>query len=93
MRKFHGEGGEGLKSVCFLYMNETKGEKKTQVTILATCVSCTRSGNQELNPHTTQIIHKTLIHTFINVNLLNRVAFLWCNIAVQWCIFYIFAPH
>ena len=36
-----GEGGEGLKSVCFLYMNETKGEKKTQVTILATCVSCT----------------------------------------------------
>ena len=45
MRKFHGEGGEGLKSVCFLYMNETKGEKKTQVTILATCVSCTRSGS------------------------------------------------
>ena len=28
MRKFHGEGGEGLKSVCFLYMNETNGEKR-----------------------------------------------------------------
>ena len=39
MQKFHGEGGEGLKRVCFLYMNETKGEKKTQVTILATCAS------------------------------------------------------
>ena len=53
----------------------------------------TRSGNQELNPHSTQIKYNTLIHIFINVNLLNYIAFLWCNIAIQWCNFYIFAPR
>ena len=63
MRKFHGEGGEGLKSVCFLYMNETKGEKKTQVTILATCVSCTRSGtNKPIFKVPQQYIYKLIIN-------------------------------
>ena len=57
------------------------------------CFVSTRSGNQELNPCTTLIKHNTLIHIFINVNLLNYIAFLWCNIVIQWCNFYIFAPR
>ena len=35
--------------------------------------SCTRSGNQELNPHATMIKHNTLITIFINVNLLHYI--------------------
>ena len=53
----------------------------------------TRSGNKELNPYTTIIKHNTLITIFINVNLLHCIVYLWCNIAIQWCKFRIFAPH
>lgn len=34
---------------------------------------CARSGNQELDPHTTTIKHNTLITIFINVNLLHYI--------------------
>ena len=62
---------------CACGRNIKRGVKYKQKALISYSLTraypSTRSGNQELNPCTTQIKHNTLTHIFINVNLLHYI--------------------